>query len=151
MTDNQYLFNQVLIVLRRIKHAMDRHSSQLAQQHGITLPQLLILGELARLKEVSVGNLAEHVSLSQATVTEILERLEKRGFVQRRRSDLDKRRVITHVTETGRNFLANAPPLLHEDFVNELSRFEEWERTQLLSLLQRIAFMMEGRSFGVSS
>jgi predicted ArsR family transcriptional regulator len=83
------------------------------------------------------------VSLSHATVTGILDRLERRGVVQRHRSDSDRRQIVVRLTEQGHKALASAPPPLQESFLNNFRRLQDWEQTLVLSSLQRIASMMQ--------
>ena len=80
------LCDEVLISLRRIVRAIELQSRQLVRSHGLTGPQILILKTLMQSSETTVGQLAEQVSLSKPTVTDILNRLEKYGMVQRLRS-----------------------------------------------------------------
>ena len=94
MEADQDICRQVLTTLRRIIRGIDLHSRALARDYGLTGPQLILLEELSRSKEVSVGDLAKSVNLSHATVTDVLVRLEKRDLIQRTRSNSDKRKVI---------------------------------------------------------
>ena len=41
--------------------------------------------------------------------------------------------------------LEEAPPLLQEQFIEQFGRLEDWEKTQILSSLQRMVAMMEAR------
>lgn len=123
--------------------AVDMHSRYLVREFGLTGPQIIILRELSESGEVPVGALASAVSLSQATVTGILDRLEKRNLVQRRRDEVDKRRVMVRVTKACEATLRATPPMLQESFVQEYSQLAEWEQSQLLSSLQRVVAMME--------
>ena len=59
-----------------------------------------------------VGEIDRSISLSQATVTGILERMTKRELVSRKRSDQDKRRVLIRLTSAGEQIVAQAPPWL---------------------------------------
>jgi DNA-binding MarR family transcriptional regulator len=146
MTTGTDLSDEILRSLRRIVRAIDLHSRVLAQSHGLTGPQALILKELSRLEDATVGQLAQQVSLSPATVTDIVRRLESRGFVTRTRSAQDKRRVLVRPTTTALKVLQSGPSLLQENFVAELERLAEWERTLILSSLQRIALMMSAEA-----
>ena len=142
---------EVLMLLRRITRSIDLHSSRLAHYHGLTTPQLLVLGEISQSGRITAGQLAESVSVSNATVTGILNRLSKRSLIERRRADEDKRRVLTRLTDLGERALANAPSLLHDRFVAEFEELENWEQTSLLSSLQRIASMMEVKDVDAAS
>jgi DNA-binding MarR family transcriptional regulator len=116
--------------------------SDLAASHGLTGPQALLLKALQHGK-LSAGELASRVSLSQGTVTDILNRLEKRGLIMRLRDTSDRRRVLVEATQQGLAVLEESPPLLQERFIQRFDELEEWEQTQLLASLQRIASMMD--------
>jgi len=132
----------VLMALRRIVRAIDLRSRALIQQCGLTSPQLIVLHEIGD-REVSVGDLAQQVSLSQATITGILDRLEKRGIVARRRDERDKRRVLARVTPAGSRLLAEAPPMLQHSFVERFSLLAEADQAHLITALERVVGMME--------
>lgn len=143
----EQLGDDILAALRRIIRAVDLQSRQLVRSHGLTGPQALLLKEVILAGEVTVGQLADRVSLSQATVTDILLRLEKRDLIERQRSSEDKRRVLVHITAAGRRLMKNSLPLLQETFLNKLNQLQEWEQTQLLASLQRLADMMNAQHF----
>lgn len=139
--------DDVLSTLRRINRAIELHSKQLIRNYGITSPQLMLLQEISNnaAEYAWSGDLAKSMSLSQATITEMLNRLEKKGYAQRTKSQMDKRRVFITLTDQGKNVLDKAPPLLQERFLNEMTKLQDWEQTALLAALQRIAFMMEAK------
>ncbi len=142
MATNDSACRAVLVSLRRIIRAVDCHSRALAQKHGLTGPQLVVLSELASAREIRVGELARKISLSHATVSGVLDRLEKRGLVSRIRGGSDRRIVTVGLTESGRVAQGKAPPLLQEEFLSEFGKLGEEEQTQILSALQRVASMM---------
>ena len=135
--------DQVIAALRRITRAIDLHSQGLMQTIGQTAPQLAALQAIARLQPITVGALAKSIRLSQATLTGILTRLENRKLVTKARSGSDRRTVVVELTEEGNSVLATAPSLLQDRFRRELWKLQEWEQTQMLSTLQRIASMMD--------
>lgn len=81
MTSNLSIEDQVIVALRRITRAIDLHSKGLVNEVGLTAPQLATLLAVQRLHPINVSALAKSVHLSQATMTGILNRLEKRGLV----------------------------------------------------------------------
>ena len=135
----------VVMALRRIIHAVDLRSRHLVTHYGLTGPQLTVLRELSAHSGIFVGGLSRAIHLSQATVTGILDRLAKRELVRRQRSDEDNRRVQVWLTYEGTQLLADAPPLLQEEFTDQFSKLEEWEQSQILSALQRVVSMMEAK------
>jgi DNA-binding MarR family transcriptional regulator len=133
----------VLAALRRINRALDIHSRYLAHHHGLTVPQLVVLSELSRLGKVSAGRLATAISLSQATVTGIVDRLERKGFVRRERDRHDRRRVLVRITAPGRRLLSSPPPLLQESFVRQFTQLHDSDQAMVLASLERVVAMME--------
>ena len=140
MTD---LTEEVLIFLRRIIRANDLHSRRLGRETGLTTPQLVVMRAIEATNEPTVSEISRGVSLSQATVTNILNRLESQGLVHRQRSELDKRRVHLRVTAAGRKLLATAPLPLQEGFIARFNQLAEWEQHLIVSSLARIAAMMD--------
>jgi len=137
---------QVMAALRRIIRAIDLHSRALVQRFGLTGPQLVVLKELIETSPQPVSSLAAAVNLSQATVTGILDRLERKAMITRKRDSKDKRKVMVSPTSAAEDALAGAPPLLQEHFTVAFSSLAEWEQTQILSSLQRIVALMEAGS-----
>lgn len=142
---------QMLIALRRITQSIDLHSRYLVKHYGLTGPQLIILKEVNRRGEQTVGDLARAISLSQSTVTGILDRLESRGLVARHRADADKRRVIVNVTAKCQDFLATAPPVFQEEFLRGFEELPRWEQLMILSALQRLVSLMKAEALEAGS
>ena len=90
------------------------------------------------------------MSLSQATVTTIIDRLEKRGFVKRERGSADKRKVYVYLTPEADAVLLNAPKPLQESFVQQYQDLHDWEQTMILSSLERVAYMMDAQHIDAS-
>ncbi len=142
MTAKSNLSEEILIALRRVIRAIDQHSRKLVQSHGLTGPQALILNEIVRHGSITGSQLAKNVSLSQATVTDIVKRLEQKNLLLKRQDDVDKRKLHLLATDQGQKLIMMSVPLLQESFEHKLSALKDWERTQLLASLQRIAEMM---------
>ncbi|WP_425407298.1 MarR family winged helix-turn-helix transcriptional regulator [Hwanghaeella sp.] len=134
----------VLVALRRIIRAIDLQSKRIAKTSGLTTPQVMVLQSIRDLGEVTTGRLSSDVSLSQATVTTILDRLEQRGLVERYRSDRDRRIVHTKLTEAGRKSLKKAPPLLHEEFIAAFADLPAGRQDEIVATLEEVATMLGG-------
>ncbi|MCX4188480.1 MarR family transcriptional regulator [Methylophaga sp. OBS4] len=141
---------EVLIALRRVIRATDLHSKYLAKTTGLTAPQILLLQILRDKGQITIGELANELSLSQATVTTILDRLEKRKLVYRQRSQTDKRKVHAFLTEDAVEVLKNAPIPLQEQFTRQFGDLQEWEQTMIISALKRVAQMMDAQHIDAS-
>ena len=136
-------YEQLLISLRRVIRAIDIHSRQLNKQSGLTGPQLMVMQKIAQLDAPLAKQIAQEITLSAATVTTIIDRLESRGLVVRRRSETDKRKVHLSLSEAGQVLLSGSPKPLQDHFIKRYQNLEEWEQSQLLSAVERIASMMD--------
>ncbi len=137
------LSDAVLVALRRIIRANDLRSRQVAKQTGLTSAQLIVLRAIARLGEVTTRSISLEVSLSPATVTTIMDRLSERGFVERYRSQQDRRVVYTRLTARGWETLAAAPVLLQEEFTRRFAALPRAEQRALVATLEQVAAMMQ--------
>lgn len=146
MKDCILMSEQVLVALRKIMHASDLHSKKLIKQYGITVPQLIVLKEIERKEKISLTALAKNVSLSLATISSLLDRLEKNNYIQRLRGEVDKRTIYVHITESGIKAIEKSPSLLQEQFLQKFAELEEWEQHLIVSSIQRIANMMNVES-----
>ncbi|MEH6470848.1 MAG: MarR family transcriptional regulator [Halopseudomonas sp.] len=144
--NNDPYWHEVLVSLRRIIRATDLQSKRILKVCGLTIPQVMILRAIETLGDVTVKRISDDVSLSQATVTTILNRLQDRGLIERVRSQSDKRVVNARLTPLGRDTLEASPTLLHEQFIDRFESLADWEKTQILSSLQHVATMMDAES-----
>ena len=135
----------VLSTLRQIIRAIDIHSRHLSKQYGLTGPQLIVISEIGQYGPMTIGELARRISLSQATVTTILDRLELKELATRVRDHQDKRRVYVNITDKARTILESHPNFLQEAFVRRFNALEKWEQTLILSSIQRVAAMMNAQ------
>ncbi len=140
------LTDEVLVALRRIIRATDLHSRRLGKDTGLTTPQLVVMNAIEKYGDQSLAEIGRQVSLSQATVTNILNRLEANGLVIRKRSKQDKRRVDVFLTAKGARLRASAPQPLQEEFVERFSELAGWEQHQIVAALMRVATMMDAQT-----
>ena len=138
----QEVHEDLLVALRRIIRATDLHSKRVSRESGLTIPQIVVLKSVRDLGEVTTSAISRQVSLSQATVTLILDRLEERGLVERYRSTRDRRIVHSRLTQEGRLALRKAPALLHERFLREFADLSDRRQREIVKALQKVADMM---------
>ena len=141
---------ELLVALRRVIRAVDLRSKQLSKHVGLTGPQLLVMQNIQEKPGIMVREIAENINLIPATITNILDRLEGRDLATRIRSTQDKRKVGVFLTEKGKVAVVNAPRPLQEHFVERFSQLKEWEQSQMVATVQRIASMMDAEDIDAS-
>jgi len=132
----------VFIALRKIDRAVDLQSKKLKKKIGLTGPQLMVLKAIENNSNMQISEIAKNISLSQATVTSILDRLELQGYAKRQRSIVDKRKVKIVLTDKSKEILKEDIDLLQEDFYKNFNKLEDWEQMMILASLDRLGNLL---------
>ena len=132
-----------LRALRRILRASEVGNRRLAVVTGLTPSQLLVLQEIAGRGEATPTALAAALRFGQATITNIVDRLEAGGLVRRQRGEQDKRRIYLTATEAGAQAIERAPDLLQARFSEKFAALAGWEQAMILAGLDRLADILE--------
>lgn len=140
----------VLRAIRQILRATETNSKALLRATGLTPSQLVILRMLDDKGEMSAGQIAQHLGITQATTTGILQKLEGRGLLARERRAHDRRQVWLSLTPAARTLLAAAPDGVHERFRQRFAELQEWEQAMLIASLERIATMLDAGDLDVA-
>lgn len=144
-------YEELLLALRKIIRATDLYSKQLNKDAGLTAPQLLILREISAQTGITASAVAQNITLSPATVSNVIDRLEHRELIHRTRSTTDKRRVVLSLTTRGEELLARSPRPLQHHFIEKFCALEAWEQSLLLSSMQRVARMMDAEQLDAAA
>lgn len=130
--------------------AVDVHSRKLMTEHQITGPQLICLQTLLEDGPLTTSALAKLVHLAASTVVGILDRLETKGWVARERSTLDRRVVLVHITDKGRELVSQAPSPLQDRLVHGLAELPVKEQARLAQAVETIVDLLEVADFGAA-
>ncbi len=143
-------YEELFIALRRITRAIDLLSKKLQRETSLTTSQLLVLEDVVKLDTSTPSNIAKQVQLSQATVTNLVDIMERNELVLRRKSNADKRVVEVHLTVKERKMVELAPEPLHTGFLREYRKLERWEQHHLIAAVQKIAVLIDAEDFDAS-
>jgi len=100
---------QVLQKMRIVIRAAQRHSLWIEKQCGVNGAQLWMMQELADTPGLRVGQLTARLAIQQATASNLLEGLERKGYVVKARDPQDQRVVKLTLSDQGAALLAAAP------------------------------------------
>lgn len=138
---------RILQSLRQIIRAIDVHSRKLKAEHKITGPQLLCLLAVVEGGSLISAEIASRVHLSPSTIVGILDRLEAKGLVRRKRDEKDRRLIHITATEQGRSLAREAPSPLQDALASALQRLPRTEQSSLSLSLMRIVDLMQVGDF----
>ncbi|WP_164008338.1 MarR family winged helix-turn-helix transcriptional regulator [Pyxidicoccus trucidator] len=121
--------------------AYDAHLSR----HGLSMGRFIVLIRLLTTEEVEKGRgltpaeLAESSSVSRATMTGLLDTLEKDDFISRQDHPEDRRMYTVHLTPKARELLDGMLPDHYRRIAGLMAPLSEAERTTLRELLNKVA------------
>jgi len=109
-------------------------------KHGLSQGRFLTLIVLNRTpnKAINPSILAEKVGVKRATMTGLLDGLERKGLVKRLAHSGDRRKVSIRLTETGRQALDEMLPDYYSRIAKLMVNLSETERQDLVSLLGKV-------------
>ena len=94
--------NTIFSMIREISHKIDLLLQDTANSLDLTPLQLkIIIALYSSDNDVSIGNLGKAIGVTGGNISNICKKLEKKGFVDRIRSEEDERVVNVRLTETG--------------------------------------------------
>ena len=135
------LDNQLCFAIYSASHAFTKFYKPLLAELDVTYPQYLVLLFLWQTPEARVTDICGALGLDTGTLSPLLKRLEKTGYIRRERSAEDERQVVIRLTPLG---LAKRP--VAEAILAEIGKavgcsLEEVEtmRDSLKSLKTRLA------------
>lgn len=135
-----------LIALRKIQRQTEHASKRLASTAGLTPSQLLVMQILRERGETSAGEISKLTQLKHATITSLVDKLEQRTMISRRRCDEDRRKVWLSLLPDGARAISDAPDLLQETFCAGFEQLPDWHQSMVISALERVAALLDAEN-----
>jgi DNA-binding MarR family transcriptional regulator len=135
--------NEIVNSIRQLQGISRRQSSEFIRKYRITGPQLGALRLISLTPGISMFQLSEQLYLHASTVSGIVDRLEKRGYVSRRRDEIDRRKVILHVTAKGKCVIGKTPLAGMGLLIFTIDRLPERQLQDILKTLRLLLKIMK--------
>jgi MarR family 2-MHQ and catechol resistance regulon transcriptional repressor len=126
------------IKLRRAVNAVGLREGEVIRGAGLTESQFGALEALHHLGPLCQRELAAKVLKSAGNMTTVVDNLERRGLVERRREGDDRRVVTVHLTESGEELVRRVFPMVVNALVSAFSVLSAKEHNQLAALCRRL-------------
>lgn len=139
-----------LIALRRILRATELYGRKLARMAGLTPVQVRVLQIVMNRANVTPTQISVQMGVSQATISTLLDRLEAKGMIERRRSTVDRRQINIALTDKGQTAVEGAPDPLQQKYVEEFEALADWEQSMIVAALERVVSMLDASELDAS-
>ncbi len=112
--------NKVIIELKKTADILEEMHSSFFSKFQISHTKFNVLVILYKNddKGMMLSEIGEQMLVTKANITGLIDRLEKQGFVERIRDDIDRRKVMAVITEEGKKFT--------EEIIEE---YKEWSKS----------------------
>ena len=138
----------VIRQLRVVFRALQTHSRSIEKACGVSAAQLWALWELHRSPGLSVGELSQRLLIHPSTASNMLDKLEKKAMVERRRMGVDQRVVSLYLTPRGTELLEAAPAPAQGELNRALKALPMAQLAALETGLDALLDLMEQRDDG---
>jgi len=149
--DGSVLATETVMNLVRTGDLLLDRIGQLLRPLGVSSAGGLVLGLLRDHGPMAPSAIGERLIVTRATVTGLVDSLERRGFVRRTANPNDRRSVIVEITPEGLQVLAKVRATVHRQERDWVSALSDAELRRLIALLHRIQKGLDQPSEGISS
>ena len=126
---------------------LEKRIASLLQPFDLSPATGLVLSILADSETpVSPNHIADQLIISRASVTSLLDSLEKRGFVKRKPHPSDRRMLLVELTTLGRQVATQFRPIVHQHQKVWLNALNENEQEHLIQTLHRLQTSLKDSS-----
>jgi len=132
------ILRTVPAIMRFIRHQMRQH-----RQAELTVPQFRVLVFLSHHQEASVSAVADHLGLSRAAASRMVDSLVRRGLMKRQNRLDDRRHVALSLTQRGKKTYQTACDANLAALAGNLSMLSKQELIKIHSVLQALSQAFE--------
>jgi DNA-binding MarR family transcriptional regulator len=125
--------------LVRTAELLIKRIGELVQPFGLSSSSALVLGILAdAATPLPPNQIADRLIISRATVTGLLDSLEKRGYVRRAPHTSDRRMLLIELTDSGRQVAHEFRVVVHQHETAWMAGLSEPEQARLIGALHQL-------------
>lgn len=131
---------KIVAAIKRAQASIDRRCEKALSAHNIHPSGLEVLELLASGPQdgMQLAEVAKQLSVTPASITNRIDHLISKGWVERRTNEKDRRYASALLTKAGRAILAEAGPLLAEAHIELFTGLKKADRKDLLRLLEKV-------------
>jgi DNA-binding MarR family transcriptional regulator len=133
--------------LAQLSFAVQSAIARVADAHGLSQVQVRLLGIL-RDREPAMLTLATFLNLDKSSVTGLVDRAERRGFVRRTTTPEDRRTVRVALTDRGRQLTQKLAKQVERELSALVSGVSKANRRRLLAIAGQIVVNDAQRRLG---
>lgn len=143
MLDNKELASHLDNLLQRISNSTHKQKNIFAEEIGISRQQFDVLCIIYEKGQVTMGELCKEISSACSTATDLADKLEKAGYVERIREKRDRRVVRLSILPKGEKLIKKVTERRAETLSLIMDTFDQEDRMKMISFLETLTGKLE--------
>jgi DNA-binding MarR family transcriptional regulator len=127
-----------MVSLRRIIRFLRVTDREIESVSGLSTAQLFVLATLADTPALSLAEIAQRALTDQSSVSTVVAKLTKNGFIARKASRTDRRRAELRLTAAGKRVLESSPNTPQQRLIEAMRVMPAARRTEIVRALQSL-------------
>lgn len=129
----------IFIGISRIKKQIGFEVRKILSNYDLTESQFAVLEVLYSKGELTIGEVQDKVLTTSGNIPIVVKNLEKIGYILKSQDELDKRKFILSLTESGEKIIGELAPIVNDVIIKIVGRIDENEQENMLVLLKKIS------------
>lgn len=135
---------KIFIGMSRSLNSINKKTSRLCSEYGLTVPQFGVLEALYHKGALSIGEVQEKTLITSGTLPVIVRNLEKEGLVEKERDREDKRKYILEISNKGRELMDIVYPKNRDIIISSMEVWTDIEKDNLLDYFRKFGGIYHG-------
>ncbi|MEG0471708.1 MAG: MarR family transcriptional regulator [Solibacillus sp.] len=138
---------KLFIVLSRVHKAINESTNQFIQKHGVNPTEFAVLELLYHKGRQPLQQIGNKILLASGSITYVVDKLEKRGYLARISCPSDRRVTFAEITEAGAAFMGELFPKHEQELHELLSVLSSEEKATAIELLKKLGLSIKDLSY----
>ncbi|MGD8321911.1 MAG: MarR family transcriptional regulator [Gemmatimonadota bacterium] len=135
---DQALALKLWVVLNRARNAVSEHDQAHIESRGITPGEFAVLEALYHKGPLLLGEIRSKILVSSGGVTYLVDKLVRRGMVERQACPSDRRASYAALTEDGRQWIGDVFPEHARSIERAVAGLDDDEKRRAIELLRKL-------------
>ena len=143
--ENEQKIKDLVGAIRSLVRAVYLDTSKMSRQYGLTGSQSGVLRTLYQKGSLSSADLSRQLHVTPSNITGIIDRLEKKGLVQRVRKAEDRRVALINLTDSGQELSRSLPDPIETTLIRGLAYLDPSQVDRLGHCMSQILNLIDAK------
>ena len=141
----EYVLNKLLVQLFNDILQIEKNAMNNTEFKDLSITEIHTIEAIGKEGNRTMGEISNDLRITVGTLTTAINRLIKKGYVERKRIEEDRRVVVVYLTESGKKVF-DEHTLFHKEMIDEVAKnFEDYELKVLTKALSKVSEFFEDK------